>query len=102
MARRAQLTLLSNASATGSGVDWPGGRGMFFAEGTFGGGSVAIEQKTPNGTWVPIYNTAGSAISASAAGGYAFEAPAGQIRAKVATATAVYAYAVGIPTNNGG
>jgi len=60
------ITLLSNASATGNWVAWPGGRGEFRVEATFGGGI--------------------------------FELGAGEIRANVATATAVYAVALRIPS----
>jgi len=104
MARRAQLTLALNAGAgNGAGVDWPGGRGLLMVDATFGGGNVALQQQSPSGAWLPL-NAEGSttAISLTANGTVNFVAPAGQIRAVITTATAVNAYAVGIPTNNAG
>lgn len=104
MARRPQLTLLSNAGAgNGVGADWPGGRGLFMVDANFGGGNVALQQQSPSGAWLPL-NTEGTAtpISLTANGVANFAAPAGQIRAVSTTATAVNAYAVGVPTNNGG
>lgn len=80
-------TLLSNASADGSYVSWPGGRGIFTAEATWGGGTVTLQYKGPNGTAI----AAGSDTTLTANGGGVFELPAGDIRAAVATATAVYA-----------
>lgn len=81
-------TLLSNASATGTPTTWAGGRGVFCAVGTFGGGSVTLQYLGPDGsTWL----TAATALTAN--GLIAFELPPGQIRAAVATATAVYANA---------
>ena len=85
-------TLLSNASATGSAASWGGGRGVFTAEGTWGGGTVKLQFKTANGTWVDY----GSATTLTANGSGVFELPACEIRAHVATATAVYAYAHGV------
>jgi hypothetical protein len=82
-------TLASDASATGSAVVWPGGKGIFTAEATFGGGTVKLQFKTANSTtWVDVPNN-----SITAAAMTSFELPAGQIRANIATATAVYAYA---------
>ncbi|UOF83099.1 hypothetical protein [Caudoviricetes sp.] len=80
-------TLLSNASATGTGVNWQGGRGVFTVEATFGGGTVTLQFQTLNGTWVAV-----DGCALTAAGTKAFDLPPGPIRAAVATATAVYAY----------
>lgn len=85
------LTLASNASATGDWHNWPGGKGFFAVEATFGPGSVALQFKGPNGT--AIGYTSGSL---TANGGLIFELPACQIRAAVTTSTAVYAFARGI------
>lgn len=83
------LTLLSNAAATGSAAAWQGGRGLFTAEATWGGGTVKLQFKTLNSTtWVDA-----DGISLTADGSKVFELPRGEIRANVATATAVYAYA---------
>jgi hypothetical protein len=86
------VALLTNASATGAAAAWAGGRGLFAAEATFGGGSVGREYLGPNGTWL-----ATPAVSLTANGGVIFELPPCQIRAAVVTATAVYARADRIP-----
>lgn len=104
MARRAQLTLASNAGAGAqTAVDWQGGVGMFMAEGTWGGGNAKLEIQTPNGSWVSLIHYATTtAISLTANGVAIFQAPAGKIRVNITTATAVYAYAIGIPSNAAG
>ena len=86
-------TLLSNASATGGWVLWPCGKGDFRAEATFGGGSVSLECKGPNGTAIAV----GSTTTLTANGRGTFEIGAGEIRAAVATATAVYAQVLRVP-----
>lgn len=88
MAASAGIELLSNASATGNPVAWPGGRGLFAVKAT-GFGTVSLQYLLPDGaTW----NTpTGAALTAD--GGVIFELPPTQIRAAVATATAVYARA---------
>ena len=92
MATGGRLDLLSNASATGSAAQWPGGKGVFAAEATWGGGTVKLQMKSANGTWLDVASN-----SLTANGITSFELPAGEIRANVATATAVYAYAVVVP-----
>lgn len=94
----ASVSLLENAAATGAAKYWPGGRGFFAAVATFGVGSVALEYLGPDSTtWLAASDVAGSPASLTAAGGVLFELPPGQIRAAVATATAVYATAARIP-----
>lgn len=88
-------TLLSNASATSDWVEWPGGKGELRVEATFGGGSVSLECKLPNGTAVAV----GTSTTLTANGRGVFEIGAGEIRAAVATATGVYAQVLRIPTN---
>lgn len=46
--------LLSNASATGTAQDWPGGEGVFECEGTWAGATASLEFKTGNGTWIAV------------------------------------------------
>jgi len=87
------IVLASNASATGDWVAWPGGRGEFRVEGTFPG-TVKLECKGPNGTAQDV----GTDTALSASGGGIFELGAGEIRANIATATAVYAMALAIPS----
>lgn len=88
----ARADLLDDASATGSDVQWGGGRGSFMAEGTFDGATVTLQVITPNGTWIPV----SSATALTAAGAAEFELPAGRIRAAVSggTPTALYAWAI--------
>ena len=88
------IVLASNASATGDWVAWPGGRGEFRVEATWGGGTVKLQCKGPNGTAQDV----GTDTTLSANGGGIFELGAGEIRANVATATGVYAMALAIPS----
>lgn len=103
MARRARLDLVVNDVGGSVGQQWQGGCGVFTGEATFGGGNIALQMLTPNGTWVPV-NVEGTStpISLTAAGMANFKVPAGQLRAVVTTATVVFAYATGVPTNNAG
>lgn len=87
MAKGGSVVLVENASATGSSKQWPGGRGVFMAEATFGGGTVKLQTQSPNGTWVDV-----ASASLTAAGTAVFYLPPGPVRANIATATAVYAY----------
>jgi len=88
------ITLLSNASATGNWFAWPGGRGEFRVQATWGGGTVKLQCKGPNGTAQDV----GTDVTLTADGGGIFELGAGEIRASVTTATAVYAVALRIPS----
>lgn len=88
-ASKGKLTLLSNAAATSASFPWPGGVGIFMAEATWGGGTVKLQYQTPNSSWVD----AGVETTLTANGGGVFELPPCNIRASVATATAVYATA---------
>lgn len=91
-----RLELLSNTDETGSAHQWPGGKGQFALVGTVSGATITLEQLGPDGsTWVSL----GSAVALTAAGVGVFEAPAGQIRALVASGTpsGLYATVVGIP-----
>ena len=82
-------TLVSNGSVTGSPQWWPGGAGEFTAEATWGGGTVKLQTQTQNGTWIDV----GPDVILTANGGGGFYLPPSMIRASVATATVVYAYA---------
>lgn len=99
MATSASVLLLSNAAATSAGMYWPGGRGMFSAVATFGGGSVTLNYLGPDGTtWLVAQQPDATDAALTAAGGVLFELPPGQIRAAVVTATDVYARADRIPS----
>ena len=76
--------LLTNASATGSAVQWGGGWGVFEVAGTFSGATVTLQRLGPDGTtWYAV----GSSTTLTSAGGAAFLMPPGQIRALVASGT---------------
>lgn len=80
--------LLNNASANGASAQWGGGKGLFSAVATWGGGSVQLQYMGPDGsTWLNV----GSAVTAN--GVQNFELPPGLIRAAVTAATAAYAAA---------
>lgn len=99
MSRRANVKLIENDVAAAASYDWQGGQGMFTAEaGAWNAGTVRLQTQTLNGTWVDV----GTDTTMSANGAAGFSLPAGKIRPLIAGATGVYAYAVGIPTNNGG
>lgn len=89
------IVLASNASATGNWFQWPGGRGEFRVEATFGGGTVKLQCKGPNGTAQDV----GTDTTLTASGGGIFELGAGEIRANIATATGVYAMALRVPSS---
>lgn len=82
------VVLAENASATTSGVFVPGGRMMFSAEATFGGGTVSLEMQLPNGSWVAC----GTDTTLAANGAAIVELPGNvKVRVAIATATGVYA-----------
>lgn len=88
------INLASNASATGDWFMWPGGRGEFRVESdSWGGGTVKLECKGPNGTAQDV----GTETELTADGGAIFELGAGEIRANIDTATGVYAMALRVP-----
>ena len=90
------LTLTANSSTPVYQV-WRGGKGMFMAEATWGGGTVKLQFQSLNGTAIDVKNPAGTAASLTANGMVYFELPPGQIIVNIVTATAVFAYAIGIP-----
>lgn len=89
-ASKEKITFLSNGSVTSAWFPWKGGVGLFSAEATWGGGAVTLQYKLPNSTAV----AAGIDTTLAANGGGLFELPPCEIRALVATATAVYATAI--------
>ena len=81
-------TLLSNSSATGTAVQWPGGRGLFALAGTVSGAMVTLQVMGPDAA---TYLTAATALTA--VGIVAFELPPGLIRALVASGSPSGLYA---------
>jgi hypothetical protein len=58
----ASMTLLSAASATGTGQTWAGGDAAFAVYGTFGGSTVALQVSPDAGTtWIDVNGTAQTA-----------------------------------------
>lgn len=102
MSGSASVVLLSNANATGSAAPWPGGRGHFSCNGTFGGTSVQLEYMGPSGAYIAAQALAAdgtlTAVAMTADGGYVFELPACDIKAVVTggTPSALYATAARI------
>lgn len=93
-------TLLSNAGAgNGADVQWPGGRGAVFCEGTFGGATVKLQAKTQQGTYVDV----GTDVSFTSAGVGGFELPECVIRMVTSggTPSALYASCQTIPVFGG-
>ena len=86
----------SGTVATANSVQtlWQGGRGYFAAESSsWGGGSVKLQWRTPNGTYIDIDATN---LNFTANGVYGFEAPPGELKAAVThSPTALYAWAFG-------
>lgn len=83
------LTLLENSgAATSAGKDWGGGYGCLFGEGSFNGGSMALEAQTPNGTWIAV----GTATTLTANGLGGFFLPECKIRVVTTLGTGFYAY----------
>jgi hypothetical protein len=85
-------TLASNAG-TGNGADVTirGGIYILAAEGTWGGGNLQFQVKSPNGTYLPV----GAAITVNGTTAQTF-LPAGIVRVVITTASAVFAYLCGI------
>ena len=84
------LKFLTNANATSAWLPWRGGSGTFLVEATWGGGTVTLEMKGPNGTAIAV----GTDTTKTANGGGNFELPPCELRAAVTTATDVHALAV--------
>lgn len=92
-ASRLAVTLLSNASATGTPVEWPGGWGRVETRGTFGGATLTLQVQDADGS---TYHTVAAETTFSAAGTSAFFCEAGAtIRMAVSggTPSALYATA---------
>lgn len=87
------VALIVNDVGASRPAQWVGGRGMFTAVATWGGGSVALNYRGPDGvTWLDV-----PTVSLNANGGTVFDLPPGEIRAVPNTATAVYATVARIP-----
>jgi len=87
------VTLCEDAGA-GNQADktFAGGKCSFIAEGTFGGGSVKLQLKTKQDTYVDVPSS-----TLSANGLLGLDLPAGTYRAVTATGSAFYAWLVRVP-----
>lgn len=94
MTREVRLDLLEDASETGDWHLWPGGKGLFFSEGS--SFDVQLEIMSPNGKAISVEETAANSSEDSAV---KVELPPGRVRAKVNSGSAIYAYLVTIPAN---
>lgn len=93
MSHASALELLVNAAAgNGSDFYWKGGHTAFIGEATFGGGSVKLQIKLPQGNYFDV-----SGMSLTAAGILFCFLPAGTYRAVGATGSAFYARLASIP-----
>ena len=80
------MAMILNAKTTNgssSVVDWTGGTGTFWAWGTFGGATVALEASPDGTTWIPI----GTGVSFAQNGIGAFALSPCKLRATVSGAT---------------
>lgn len=77
--------IFSGKTANGSSslIEWTGGTGTFWAWGTFGGATVALEASPDGITWIPV----GSAVSFDENGVGAFSLSPCKLRATVSGAT---------------
>lgn len=84
-ASKLSVTLLDNASATGTAVEWPGGFGRVELRGTINGATVTLQVRDADGS---TYYTVGTDAIFSAAGTVGFYLEAGaMIRMLVAGGT---------------
>lgn len=90
-ASKLSVTLLSNASATGTALEWPGGEGRVELRGTIGGATITLQVQDADGS---TYHTVGTDTTFTAAGtaGFILEAGA-MIRCLVAAGTPSALYA---------
>lgn len=87
------IRLATAASATTTGVQWPGGKGVFSVQATWGGGTVAFQfQIADDSTW--LTPTDGSL---TADGAFIVELPPCLVRVSITTATGVDARLDRIP-----
>lgn len=89
------LTLLDDASATGSWIVWPGGRGAFAAWGAFGGAAVKLQWSPDGGTTVIDADQGGDTYcTLTAAGSGLAELPSCVVRAHVSGGSGVSVTAI--------
>lgn len=95
---RGRLTLLSNASATGTAKEWPGGAGVFTVPvGTISGATVKLQYQSDDTTWTDVDKSGDTYVTFTATGGAGgqFFLPPCNIRASISGGppSGIYAYA---------
>jgi hypothetical protein len=98
MASDSDIALLENAAATGSGVRWYGGRGVFYVHSaTFSGATITLQWSIDNSTFVNVDRSGDTYCTLTAAGQGAFELPPCFLRASISGGppSAVFAYVRG-------
>lgn len=84
MALSGEYPLISNGSASGSAVQWPGGRGVFAVQaGTFSGATVKLRWSFDGTNFTDVDNSGDTYVTLTAAGAGLFELPACWIQAVV-------------------
>lgn len=74
--------------ANSSTVKWEGGRGVFIAWGTFGGGTCKLQMSPDDGTtWINVDRAGDTFVTFTANGEGGFELPKCQLRANLAGST---------------
>ena len=86
------VILMENGTGNGTDKLCQGGHYAFIAEATFGGGTVKLQIKLPQGNYADV-----TSVTLSAAGMVAGFLPPGTYRAVATTATAAYARLARIP-----
>lgn len=81
----AQMTTNTSSAA----IKWDGGRGVFMAWGTWGGGTLTLQMSPDDGTtWVNVDRTGDTFCTLTANGQGGFELPKCQLRVTLAGSTA--------------
>lgn len=94
-----EAVAFQNISATTAAFTLRGGRYLFGALATFGGGSVALQCLMADGsTFTTVTDAAGNAASITVAGWKTVDLAPGQYKFTIATATAVYCNVVSVPS----
>lgn len=96
-----QYVLASNATATGSDIQIPGGEYMFLANGTIGGSTISLQIKLPDNSYADVKSLNGNAVISSTILPFAatyMDLPAGVVRVALTggTPSAINAWLVGV------
>ena len=95
MATSKKIDMIENGAASSNEFIWPGGIGSFMVVGTWGGATISLQYKAPDGsTFVDV----GTDTTLTANGGGNFELPSCVIKATVSGGppSGVYASVIGV------